>query len=101
MWRTVRKLLSLWWQPLRAALGDVIFETQPIEGQTHLSTLQWRIKQDLETGGLYVSLKVVPDYYAGSDGRTQNYIDFTLDQALEVQKTLALCIAKFETGTGN
>ncbi len=92
MWAPFRKFLA-GSKTLGSLLGDVLFETPPLQGQSSHSTFQWRVKKSLDEKSFYVSLKLIPDGYAGPEGSPTNYINFDLATALQVKADLDDCIS--------
>jgi hypothetical protein len=92
MWAPFRKFLAKS-KTLGSLLGDVPFETPPLKGQSSHSVFQWRVKKNLDEKSLYVSLKLVPDGYAGPEGSPTNYINFDLATARQIKADLDDCIA--------
>jgi hypothetical protein len=95
MWDPLRKILSRS-KSLRATLGDVVFETPRIRGQTLHSAFQWRIKKDLDSNSFYVGLKLLPDAHIGVEGRETNYINFDIEGAKRIRADLDSCIAEYQ-----
>jgi hypothetical protein len=92
MWAPFRKFLAKS-KTLGSLLGDVLFETPPLKGQLSHSTFQWRVKKSLDEKSFYVSLKLIPDGYAGPEGSPTNYINFDLATAQQIKANLEDCIA--------
>src|SRR5262249_1199000 len=93
MWTPFRRLFARS-KLLGSLLGDVVFETPPLKGQSSRSIFQWRVKKTLDDKSLLISLKLVPDGYAGSDGSPNNYISFDLATAEQIRADLDACISK-------
>lgn len=93
MWSPLKKVLARS-KSLGSLLGDVLFETPPLQGQSSHSLFQWRVKESLDEQSLFVSLRLVPDGYAGSQGSPTNYINFDLATALQIREDLDRCIAR-------
>ena len=93
MWTFLRSILARS-QTLNATLGEVVYETLKVPGQTSRSFLQWRVKTDLEGRELFVGLKMLPDAYAGAEGSPTNYMNFDLETARLLRSQLDLCIAE-------
>ncbi len=92
MWTLFRKFLAQS-KTLGSLLGDVLFETPPLKGQSSHSAFQWRVKKSLDEKSFYVSLKLIPDGYAGPTGSPTNYINFDLATAQQIKADLDDCIA--------
>jgi len=92
MWTLFRKFFAKS-KTLGSLLGDVLFETPPLKGQSSHSAFQWRVKKSLDEKSFYVSLKLIPDGYAGSEGSPTNYINFDLATAQQIKADLDDCIA--------
>lgn len=91
MWGPFRKLLSK--SPLLGGLfGDVLHETPALRGQSSHSVFQWRVKKSLDETTLLVSLRLIPDGYAGAEGSPTNYINFDLATARQIKRDLEECI---------
>jgi len=82
---------------MNAVMGDVVFETQPVQGQYRSSSLQWRIKSGLDGEDDYIGLKLCPDTYAGPDGAVRNYINFDIRAAEKIKQDLEACIAEYHS----
>lgn len=95
MWSIARRLISQW-TPLGNAVAEVVFEAPATAGQYPNSLLQWRVKRRVDSGRLLISLKVIPDYYGGADGRVRNYIDFKPAEIERMTRGLQLCLAECE-----
>jgi len=80
---------------LNSALGDVVFETPPLKGQSGSSLLQWRLKQAGNGSGLFVGLKLKPDRYAGPEGSVTNYIELSIEAAEQAKIDLERCIGEY------
>ena len=80
---------------LNSALGGVVVETPPLKGQNWGSLFQWRLKQDRTGNGLFVSLKLKPDRFAGPDGSVANYIELSIEAAEQVRIDLERCIGEY------
>jgi hypothetical protein len=93
MWAPFRRLFANS-KLLGSLLGDVVFETAPVRGQSSHSTFQWRVKTSVDEKSLFISLKLVPDGYAGSEGSPKNYISFDLSTAEQIRADLDVCIRK-------
>jgi hypothetical protein len=95
-WRFLSKAFSS-----RAALGDVIFETEPVAGEAKKrSYLIWRLKEDVD-GRYYIGAKMMPDIYEGLEGSVKNYINFDLESAEKLRANLDRCIAELRRLEGN
>jgi hypothetical protein len=93
MWAPFKKLLARS-KAFGSLLGDVLFETPPLKGQSSHSVFQWRVKQSLDEKSFFVSLKMIPDGYAGAEGSPTNYINFDLATAQQIKADLDNCIAR-------
>jgi hypothetical protein len=80
---------------LKAALGDVVFETAPLMGQVSGSFFQWRIKQAGDGKGMFIGMKLRPDRYAGPEGVVTNYIELSIEAAEQARADLDRCIAEY------
>lgn len=92
MWGPFKKLFAKS-KSLGVLLGEVLFETPMLQGQSSRSVFQWRLKKSLDERSLFISLKLVPDGYAGPEGAPTNYIDFDLTTAEQIRTNLDACIA--------
>jgi hypothetical protein len=92
MWAPIRKLLARS-QRFGALFGDVLFETKPLKGQGSHSAFLWQVKRSLDGNSFYVSVKLVPDAYAGPEGAPTTYTHFDLATALQIRADLDECIA--------
>jgi hypothetical protein len=91
MWAPLKKLLAKS-KSLGPLLGDDVFELPPLKGQSSHSIFQWRVKKSLDEKSFFVSLKLVPDGYAGPEESPSNYINFDLATALQIKADLENCI---------
>jgi hypothetical protein len=91
MWSPFRKLLARS-KTLGSLLGEVLFETPPLKGQSQYSFCQWRVKSGLDDVPFFINLKMLPDGYEGPEGAARNYISFDLETAEHVRKSLDTCI---------
>lgn len=94
MWRTVKWLLAR--GPFGNILADVIFEAPRMKGQAEHSQLQWRLKRRVDTNRVFISLKVVPDYYGASKDATAT-TSSSRSRMLSVSVRGWTCVSK---GTG-
>lgn len=78
---------------MKALLGEVVFETPPINGSLNHSFLKWRVKRSIDQRDIYVGLSMRPDGYAGAEGSATNYMNFSLAAAIELRDSLNECIA--------
>jgi hypothetical protein len=95
MWGSVKKLLGHFGS-FNALLGDVVFETPPVSGQSASSEFQWRVKQGTDGRSLFVSLKCKPDSAFQVNHRTRAFIEFDLATAERVRADLDACIAELQ-----
>jgi hypothetical protein len=95
MFKSVKKLLGHIGS-FNALLGDVVFETPPVGGQTSKSEFQWRVKQGTDGRSLFVSLKCRPDSSFQVNNRTRAFIEFDLATAERVRADLDACIAELQ-----
>jgi hypothetical protein len=93
MWTPFRRLFARS-KVLGSLLGDVVFETPPLKGQSSHSIFQWRVKKSLDEKSILISLKLIPDGYAGPEGSPRNYINFDLATAEQIKADLDICIRK-------
>lgn len=102
MWAPLKRLLARS-KTLGPLLGDVLFETPRLRGQSSHSVFQWRVKKSLDEKSLYIALKLIPDGYAGPEGSPTNYINFDLATAVRIRADLDQCIkmARRFAGAGN
>lgn len=100
MWSIVQKLISRW-TPLGNAVAEVVYEAPETGGQHPQSLLQWRVKRRADSGQLLISLKLIPDYFGGPDGRVKNYIDFKPAEVERITRGLQLCLAECERLQGS
>jgi hypothetical protein len=91
MWAPIKNLLSKS-KTLGSLLGDIVFETPPLKGQSSHSIFQWQVKKGLDGKSLYVCVKLRPDGYAGPEGSPMNYSSFDLATALQIRADLDECI---------
>jgi hypothetical protein len=99
MWKFVRTLFSKS-KTLNAALGDVVFETPSVTGQSPRSFLQWRVKRDLDRGAYFIGLSMLPDAYIGPEGSPTNYMNFDIQSAQRLRFQLDRCIDEYYSLTG-
>jgi hypothetical protein len=99
MWAPFRKLFARS-KMFSSLLGDVVFETPPLSGQSSHSVFQWRVKQGLDEKSIFISLKVIPDGSIGAEGSPRNYISFDLATAERIKADLDACIRKARELTG-
>ncbi|MBR0828067.1 hypothetical protein JQ596_21260 [Bradyrhizobium manausense] len=92
MWASIRRLLART-KSLEVLFGDVLFESQPVRGQSSHSNFQWQVKRGLDEKSYYVCVKMKPDGYAGPEGSPTNYISFDLATALKLRADIDECIA--------
>jgi hypothetical protein len=92
MWSPFRKLLAKS-RMLGSLFGDVLFQTQPLKGQSEHSTFQWQVKKGLDERSLFVCIKLRPDGFAGPEGSPTTYTSFDLATALQIRADLDECIA--------
>jgi len=100
MWAAFKKLFSKS-KKFRALLGDVLFETDPVQGQTESSSFQWRVKRGLDQKSLYIAVGMVADSYAGPEGSVTNYISFDLATAEQIRADVDECIRVGRQFTSN
>jgi hypothetical protein len=93
MWAPVRKILAKS-ERLSSLLGDVLFETPSLRGQSRHSVFQWRVKRSLDEHSLFVSLRLIADGYAGPESKPTSYINFDLATAERIRADLDVCIAE-------
>jgi hypothetical protein len=80
-------------QKFRALFGDVLFQTNPVKGQSGHSTFQWQVKKGLDQGSFYVGVKLIADGYMGPEGSPTNYISFDLATAEQIRADIDECLA--------
>jgi hypothetical protein len=80
---------------LGSALGDVVFETLPLKGQSSKSLFQWRVKQSTDGKSYFIGLKLRPDSYAGPEGSPMNYLNLSIEAAEQAKLDLETCIAEY------
>jgi hypothetical protein len=95
MWGSVKKLLGHIGS-FNSLLGDVVFETPPVGGQSSSSEFEWRVKQGTDGQSLFVSLKCQPDTSFEVNNRSRMYIEFDLAAAQQVRADLDACIAELQ-----
>jgi hypothetical protein len=93
MWTPFKKLFARS-KLLSSLFGDVVFETPSLRGQSSHSVFQWRVKKNLDEKSIFVSLKLIPDGYAGPEGSPTNYINFDIATAEQVRENLDACIVR-------
>jgi len=93
LWPAIKKSLSQW-TPLGFAPADVAYSAPVTGGQDPHSFLQWRVKHRSDTDELFVSMKLIADYSAGSDGRVRNCMDVGPDRIDRLTRDLDLCLAE-------
>jgi hypothetical protein len=91
MWTALKKFFSRS-KNFSALFGDVLFETNPVTGQSETSSFQWRVKRGLDQKSFYIAVKMVPDGYAGPEGSATNYISFDLVTAEQIRADIDECI---------
>ncbi|MCX8571253.1 hypothetical protein [Aminobacter sp. MET-1] len=77
---------------MNVLFGDVIHATPREHGINSGSFFEWRVKKSLDSTQIYVSLAMIPDGYAGSEGSPTNHINFDLVTATRVRDKLNECI---------
>ena len=92
MWLMFRKLFSRS-KNFSALFGDVLFQTNAVQGQSSNSTFQWQVKKGLDQNSFYISVKMVADGYIGPEGSSTNYISFDLQTAEKIKADIDECIA--------
>ena len=95
MWGSVKKLLGRFGS-FNALLGDVVFETPPVTGQSSSSLFQWRVKQGTDGQSLFISMECRPDASMTVNNRERVYINFDLATAERVRADLDSCIAEHQ-----
>jgi hypothetical protein len=95
MWGSVKKLLGHIGS-FNSLLGDVVFETPPVSGQSSKAEFQWRVKQGTDGRSLFISLKCRPDSSFEVNNRTRMFIEFDLAAAERVRADLDACIAELQ-----
>lgn len=98
-WAFIRKAFGRS-KTLNAALGEVVFETPKVSGQSSSSFFHWRIKKDLQGSGYFVGLRMLPDAHAGAEGSPTNYMNFDIASARLLRFELDRCIAEYDRLTG-
>lgn len=93
MWTFVKKVLSRS-RVLNSVLGEIVFETPEVTGESSRSFFQWRVKKTLEGDRYFVGLRMRPDAYAGSEGSPTNFMNFDIETAQRVRAHLDRCIAE-------
>lgn len=93
MWKSITKFFS-GSGPLGSLLGEILYETEPLQGQVSASLFQWRVKKGLDDASYFVGVKMLPDGYAGTEGSPTNYINFDLETAERIKAGLETCIAE-------
>jgi hypothetical protein len=99
MWTFIRKVLGKS-KTLNVVLGDVVFETPQVGGETSHSFLQWRVKTGLNGQKYWIGLKMIPDAYAGREGSPTNYMNFDIESAQLLRFQLDRCINEYYQRTG-
>ena len=92
MWAMFRKLFSRS-KKFSALFGDVLFQTNVVQGQSSSSTFQWQVKRGLDQKSFYIAVKMVADGYIGPEGSPTNYISFDLQTAEKIKADIDECIA--------
>ena len=92
MWVAFKKLFSKS-KNFRALFGDVLFQTNPVQGQNGHSTFQWQVKKGLDQQSFYIGVKMIADGYMGPEGSPTNYISFDLTTAEQIKAGIDECIA--------
>ncbi|MGA2999093.1 hypothetical protein [Bradyrhizobium sp.] len=92
MWAAFKKLFAKS-KNFRALFGDVLFQTNPVKGQSGHSTFQWQVKKGLDQGSFYVGVKLIADGYMGPEGSPTNYISFDLATAEQIRADIDECLA--------
>jgi hypothetical protein len=92
MWAPIKRFLART-KSLKVLFGDVLFESEPVQGQSSHSNFQWQVKRGLDEKSYYVCVKMKPDGYAGPEGAVTNYISFDLTTALKIRADIDKCIA--------
>jgi hypothetical protein len=96
MWGSLKKLFGRS-KNFSALFGDVLFQTNPVTGQSSgHSSFQWQVKKGLDQKSFYVGVKMVADGYRGPEGSVTNYINFDLHTAKQIRADIDECIAMME-----
>lgn len=91
---SIRRFLGRF-STLNSMLGEVVFETPEISGQTPFSMFQWRLKEGVDDRVFYISLKLRPDFYGGWKGAEKHYIAFDIAAAERIRADLDSCLAEY------
>jgi hypothetical protein len=91
MWAPLKKLLARS-TSFKALLGDILFESEPVKGQSSHSIFQCQVKRGLDEKSYFVCIKMKPDGYAGPEGSPTNYISFDVATALKIRSDIDECI---------
>jgi hypothetical protein len=94
MWPMFKKVLARS-KALGATLGDVVFQTPEVSGQSSRSFLQWRVKKDAGTGRPVIGVRMLADASVGPEGGSTNYINFDIESAQRLRLHLDRCIAEY------
>ncbi len=94
MWAFLKKTFARS-KILNATLGEVVFETPRVNGQSSHSLFHWRVKKDLRGDGYLIGLKMVADAYAGAEGSPTNYMNFDIESAQRLRFQLDRCIDEY------
>jgi len=76
-------------------LGEVVgvdFEICSVHG----GSLQWRIKQTQDGAKKFMSARIKPSYYYGSEAAPNCFVNFDLDAARDIRDGLAQVIRTLE-----
>ena len=76
-----------------ALFGDVLFQTNVVQGQSPHSVFQWQVKKGLDQKSFYIAVKMIADGYMGPEGSLTNYISFDLQTAERIKADIDECIA--------
>ncbi|MGO4388411.1 hypothetical protein AB4Y85_12820 [Microvirga sp. 2YAF29] len=93
MWKPIREFFAKS-GAIGSLLGEILYETEPLQGQVSTSLFQWRVKKGLDDASYFVGVKMLPDGYAGAEGSPNNYINFDLETAERIRAGLEACIAE-------
>ena len=98
MWTFFKSILART-KVLDAALGEVVFETPEVNGQSSRSFVKWRVKKGLDGEQYFVGLSMVADAAIGTQGSMTNYMNFDIESAQRLRFQLDRCIAEYQALT--
>jgi len=94
MWTFVRNILA-GSKTLDAALGEVVYKTPEVNGQSSRSFIEFRVKRDLADQKFLIGIRMKPDAYIGPQGSPTSYMNFDIENARLLRDHLDMCIEEY------